>query len=44
MVADMLSNQKLNPIVTELFIRCKNLNISLVFLHNLVSLFEKILD
>ena len=31
-IADMLSNKKLNPIVTELFIRCKKLNISLVFL------------
>ena len=44
MIADMLSNQKLNPIVTELFIRSKNLNISLVFSHSLVLLFEKILD
>ena len=30
-MADMLSNKKLNPIVTELFIRGRNLNISLVF-------------
>ena len=28
----MLSNKKLNPIVTELFIRGTNLNISLVFI------------
>ena len=32
MIADMLSNKKLNPIVTELFIRGKKLNISLVFI------------
>ena len=31
-IADMLSNEKLNPIVTELFIRGRNLNISLVFI------------
>ena len=31
MIADMLSNKKLNPIVTELFIRERKLNISLVF-------------
>ena len=32
MIADMLSNKKLNPIVTELFIRSRKLNISLVFI------------
>ena len=31
-IADMLSNKKLNPIVTELFIRDRKLNISLVFI------------
>ena len=31
MIADMLSNKKLNPIVTELFIWGRKLNISLVF-------------
>ena len=30
MIADMLSNKKLNPIVTELFIRGRKLNISVV--------------
>ena len=30
-IADMLSNKKLSPIVTDLFIREKNINISLVF-------------
>ena len=32
MVADMLSNRELNPIVTELFIRDRKLNISLAFI------------
>ena len=32
MIADMLSNKKLNPIVTELLIRGRKLNISLVFI------------
>ena len=31
MIADMIHNKKLNSIVTELFIRGKRLNISLVF-------------
>ena len=32
MIADMLSNKRLNPIVTELFIRGRKLNIYLVFI------------
>ena len=32
MIADMLSNEKLNSIVTELFTRCRKLNISLAFI------------
>ena len=32
MIADMLNNKKLNPIVTELFIRGKKLNISIAFI------------
>ena len=32
MIVDILSNKKLNPIVTELFIRGIKLNISLVFI------------
>ena len=30
--ADMINNNKLNPIVTELFIRGRKLNISIVFI------------
>ena len=32
MIADMVSNKNLNPIITELFIRGQKLNISLVFI------------
>ena len=32
MIADMLINKKLNPIVTELFISGRKLNISLFFI------------
>ena len=32
MIADMISNNKVNPIVTELFIRGRKLNISIVFI------------
>ena len=32
MIADMINNKKLNPIVTELFIRGRKLNISTVFI------------
>ena len=30
--ADMINNNKLNPVVTELFVRCKKINISIVFI------------
>ena len=32
MIADVVSNKKRNPIVTELFIRGRNLNVFLVFI------------
>ena len=32
MIADMFNNKKLNPVVTELFIRSRKLNISIVFI------------
>ena len=37
MITDMKCNKKLSPIVTELFLREKKLNISLVLYHNLIS-------
>ena len=32
MIADIINNKKHNPVVTELFIRCRKLNISIVFI------------
>ena len=32
MIADMINNKKLNSIITELFIRCRKFNISLLFI------------
>ena len=32
MIADIINNKKLNPVVTELFIRGRKLNISIVFI------------
>ena len=32
MIADMINNEKLNPFVTELFIRDRKLNISIIFI------------
>ena len=32
MIADMINNEKFNPVVTELFIRIRKLNISIVFI------------
>ena len=44
MIADMLSNKKLNLIVTELFTRGRKLNISLVFIRQSYFAMPKILD
>ena len=43
-VADMFTNEKMNPIVNELFIRGRKLNIYLVLLYSLSLPFQKILD
>ena len=32
MIADMINSKKLNPVVTELFIRGRKLNISIAFI------------
>ena len=42
MIADMLGNRKLNPIVTELFIQGRKLNLFL--LHNFIFLYQKTFD
>ena len=41
MITDMLSNKKVNRIVTELFIRHRKLNISLVFITEYYSVVPK---
>ena len=43
-IFDMLSNKKLNPIVTELFIRGRKLNMSLSFFIQSYFAVQKILD
>ena len=32
MIADIITNKRLQPIIKQLFIRCRKLNISLVFI------------
>ena len=44
MIADMISNNKLNPIVTELFIRGRKLIFLLSLLHNHILKYQKMLD
>ena len=44
MIADMLGNKKPNPIVTELFIRGRKLNISLAFITQSYFAVPKILQ
>ena len=45
MIADMINNKKLNSVVTEMFIRGRKLNISLVFItQSSILRFEKMLD
>ena len=44
MIADVLSNKELNPIVTELFIRGRKLDIYLDFIIQSYLLYETILD
>ena len=42
MIADVLSNKNFNLIITELFIRGRKLNISLVFITQVFLLYQKI--
>ena len=44
MIADMINNNKLNPIVMELFIRGRILNISIALLRNHILKCQKMLD
>ena len=44
MISDMLTNKKINPIVSQLFIRGRKLNISLAFITKSYFPVPKILD
>ena len=44
MIVDMISNKKLNPMITKLFIRGKKLHISHVFITHFILLFQNILN
>ena len=44
MIADIMTNKKFQAIIKELFIRCRKLNISLVFITKSYFLFQKKLD
>ena len=44
MIAEMLNNKKLNPIVTELFISGRKLTLLLFLLDNVILLSQKTLD
>ena len=44
MIADMINNKKVNPIVTKLFIRLRKLNISIVFITQFILKCQKMLN
>ena len=43
-IADMINNKKLNPVVRELFIRGRKLSISIVFIAQSYFKYQKLLD
>ena len=44
MIADMINNKKVNPVVTKLFIRLRKLNISIVFITQFILKCQKMLN
>ena len=40
-IADIMANKKFQSIIKELFIRCRKLNISIVFIIYYIFLFQK---
>ena len=44
MIADIMTNKKCQALIKQLFIRCRKLNISLVFITQSFFLFQKMLD
>ena len=43
-IADIINNKKLNPLVTELFIRGRKLNISIALITQFYLEYQKMLD
>ena len=41
MIADIMTNKKFQAILKELFIRCRKINLSFVFIFNLISLSQR---
>ena len=41
MIADIMTNKKFQAIIKELFIRCRKINISLVFILSLIFLYQR---
>ena len=44
MIADIMTNKKIQPIIKEIFIRCRELNISQCLSFSLVFLFQEMWD
>ena len=44
MIADMINNKKVNPVVTKLVIRLRKLNISIVFITQFILKYQKLLN
>ena len=44
LIADIMTNKKFQAIIKELFIRCRKLNIFLIFSHSLILKFQKMPD
>ena len=44
MIADIMTNKRIRAIIKELFIRCRKLNIPLVFITHLIFLFQNMSD
>ena len=44
MIVDIMTNKTFQAIIKELIVRCRKLNISLCLSHNVIFLFQKMLD
>ena len=41
MIADIMTNKKFQSVIKELFIRCRKINISLVFITQFIFLYQR---